>query len=71
MDELQPRANLRIAAGQDRFGAHRGLGISEIHFKVTGQDSTNLFVLENVFHRKGGPPRHLHHDQDEWFYVLE
>jgi quercetin dioxygenase-like cupin family protein len=71
MDELQPRANLRIAAGQDRLGAHRGLGISEIHFKVSAQDSPNLFVLENVFHHKGGPPRHLHHDQDEWFYVLE
>jgi quercetin dioxygenase-like cupin family protein len=71
MDESQPRANLHIAAGQDCFGAHRGLGISEIHFKISGQDSPNLFVLENVFHHKGGPPRHLHHDQDEWFYVLE
>ena len=71
MDELQPRANLRIAAGQDRFAEHRGLGISEIHFKVAGQDSAHLFVLENVFHHKGGPPRHVHPDQDEWFYVLE
>jgi uncharacterized cupin superfamily protein len=30
-----------------------------------------LFILENTFHAKGGPARHLHHAQDEWFYVVE
>ena len=29
------------------------------------------FILENTFLAKGGPARHLHYDQDEWFYVLE
>jgi quercetin dioxygenase-like cupin family protein len=67
----QPRASLLVAAGQDQFGEHRGLGVSEIHFKVSGQDSSNLLVLENVFHSKGGPAKHLHHNQDEWFYALE
>jgi quercetin dioxygenase-like cupin family protein len=28
-------------------------------------------VLENTFHAKGGPARHLHYDQDEWFYAVE
>ena len=65
-----PRA-LRLAAGEDRFGEQRGLGISQIEFKVTPQDSNGLFILENRFQAKGGPPRHLHHDQDEWFYALE
>jgi quercetin dioxygenase-like cupin family protein len=62
---------LRVAAGQDRFGEQRGLGISSIDFKVTSQDSSGLFILENTFHAKGGPARHLHYDQDEWFYALE
>lgn len=62
---------LRIAAGQDRFGEQRGLGISTIEFKVTPQESGGLFVLENTFHAQGGPARHLHYEQDEWFYVLE
>jgi quercetin dioxygenase-like cupin family protein len=22
-------------------------------------------------HKKGGPGRHFHHEQDEWFYVVE
>ncbi|MGE5334837.1 MAG: cupin domain-containing protein, partial [Nitrososphaerota archaeon] len=25
----------------------------------------------NTFHAKGGPARHLHYDQDEWFYAVE
>ena len=61
----------RLTAGEDRFGEQRGLGISSIEFKVVPQDSTGLFVLENTFHQKGGPARHLHYDQDEWFYALE
>ncbi|MFZ5826122.1 MAG: cupin domain-containing protein [Bacillota bacterium] len=62
---------LWIAAGEDRFGERRGLGISEIDFKVTTQDGTGIFILENRFRAKGGPARHLHHDQDEWFLSLE
>ncbi|HEV8194976.1 MAG TPA: cupin domain-containing protein [Ktedonobacterales bacterium] len=38
---------------------------------MTAQDSENLFIAEVTFHAKGGPPRHLQYEQDEWFYVLE
>ena len=62
---------LWVAAGEDRFGEHRGLGVSTIAFKVVPQDISGLLVLENTFHAKGGPARHLHYDQDEWFYALE
>ncbi len=27
--------------------------------------------MEHNHTRKGGPPRHLHHGEDEWFYVVE
>ena len=61
-----------VLAGQDRSGEHRGLGVSAVNFKVTASETgSGLLVLENVFHTKGGPPRHLHHEQDEWFYALE
>ena len=65
---LPPRL---IAADEDCFGEHRGLGISTITFKVTPQDSSGLFIIENTFREKGGPARHLHYDQDEWFYVVQ
>lgn len=62
---------VQVAAGQDRFGEQRGLGISAIDFKVSAQDIGGIFILENIFHSKGGPARHLHYEQDEWFYALE
>ena len=63
---------LYVPAGQDRFGERRGLGVSVIEFKVTPRDNSgDLLILENVFHAKGGPPRHLHYEQDEAFYALE
>jgi quercetin dioxygenase-like cupin family protein len=62
---------LVVAAGEDRSGEHRGLGISVIDFKLVPQDSSGLFIIENTFHAKGGPARHLHTDQDEWFYAVE
>jgi mannose-6-phosphate isomerase-like protein (cupin superfamily) len=65
-----PSAHL-VAAGEDRFGELRGLGVSTIAFKVVPNDSNGLFILENTFHAKGGPARHLHYEQDEWFYALE
>jgi len=63
-------STLRVAAGEDHFGEHRGLGVSRIDFKVITPDGS-LLILENTFHAKGGPARHLHHDQDEWFYAAE
>jgi len=74
-ESLQSQTNilpvLRVAAGEDRFGERRGLGISVIAFKLMPQDSSGLLILENTFRAKGGPARHLHYDQDEWFYALE
>lgn len=61
----------RVKAGEDRFGEQRGLGISTIAFKVVSQDSNGLLIIENSFRAKGGPARHLHYDQDEWFYAVE
>ncbi len=62
---------LRVAANEDQFGEHRGLGVSEITFKLTPKDRSDIFIIENTFHQKGGPARHLHYEQDEWFYAVE
>lgn len=62
---------LQVAANKDMFNERRGLGISEITFKVTPKESNGIFIIENIFHAKGGPAKHLHYDQDEWFYAVE
>jgi quercetin dioxygenase-like cupin family protein len=68
---IRPTRALRVAAGEDWFGEQRGLGISSIAFKVSPPEASGLLILENTFREKGGPPRHLHYDQDEWFYSVE
>jgi quercetin dioxygenase-like cupin family protein len=72
---LEPQMNhtsvLRVAANEDQFGEQRGLGVSEITFKVTPKNSDGIFIIENTFHQKGGPAKHLHYDQEEWFYAVE
>lgn len=61
----------KVLAGHDSFEETRSLGISSIEFKLSSRDTTGLFIVENVFHAKGGPARHLHYEQEEWFYCLE
>lgn len=64
-------AGIKVAAGQDRFGKARQIGVSATTFKVAGADTAgSLFVMEQANSVKGGPPRHLHHEQDEVWYVL-
>jgi quercetin dioxygenase-like cupin family protein len=62
----------RVARSEDRLGEHHTIGVSTTAFKVLTQDtSACLFVMEHISSKKGGPPRHLHHHEDEWFYVIE
>jgi mannose-6-phosphate isomerase-like protein (cupin superfamily) len=43
-----------------------------IDIKVSASDTGGgLCVTEVTSLHKGGPVRHLHHGQDEWFYVVE
>ena len=60
-----------VAAGQDRYGEHHALGFNTIDSKLTPQDSAGLLIIEVTRHAKGGPERHVHLAQDEWFYILE
>ena len=66
-----PPEALLLAAGADRFGEERSLGISTIAFKVTTPNPGDVLILENAFFAKGGPARPLHYEQEEWFYVLQ
>ena len=43
-----------------------------IDYKVSSAETEgDLFVIENTNDSRGGPPRHLHYEQEEWFYVVE
>ena len=61
-----------VGAGGDCRGERAGLGITSIDCKVAPQDTNGaLFVIELAIQEKGGPARHLHYEQEEWFYVVE
>jgi mannose-6-phosphate isomerase-like protein (cupin superfamily) len=61
-----------VLAAQDRFGEARSLGFSQIAFKIATADTGgNLFMIEHSNLKPGGPPLHLHLEQEEWFYVME
>jgi mannose-6-phosphate isomerase-like protein (cupin superfamily) len=63
-----------VPAGGDRFRRQRESGFTRtvIDFKVSTLDTDGgLAICEITAFDKGGPPRHLHHEQDEWFYVVE
>jgi quercetin dioxygenase-like cupin family protein len=63
---------LFIPSGHDRFAAQRGLGITRLNYRVASSDTDGrLFLIEQTMLAKGGPPRHFHHGQEEWFYAIE
>lgn len=70
MHDRETRAGV-VRADEDRFDQARSMGISALRFKVATDDTHGgLFVVEQTMFEKGGPPRHLHREQEEWFHAV-
>ena len=66
----------KVNSGEARFGTHykmKGVTLNTLDIKISGKDTENdLAVFEQTgLTPKGGPPLHIHPNQDEWFYVIE
>ena len=66
----------RVQAGEARFGTHykmKGITLNILDIKISGNDTAgSLAVFEQTgLTPNGGPPLHVHPNQDEWFYVIE
>ena len=63
---------VKVTAGEGRFG--RALKLPDgglLFIKVATQDTRGAFFLtEQPSGQKGGPPKHFHLEEDEWFYCL-
>jgi DNA-binding transcriptional MerR regulator/quercetin dioxygenase-like cupin family protein len=59
-----------VAAGKDRFDERVKLGGEPNDCKVSARDTDGAMCVFE-FTGGGGGPRHLHHDQDEWIYVID
>ena len=62
-----------VAAGKDRNDAPLVLFEGDTFFgKISTNDTDgNIYVYESTRVKPGGPPLHLHYDQDEWWYILQ
>jgi quercetin dioxygenase-like cupin family protein len=63
---------IKVAAGDSRVGRTLKLPDgSPLFIKVATQDTGGAFFLtEQPSGQKGGPPKHFHLEEDEWFYCL-
>lgn len=67
-------SGFHVPAGTDRFdeNALQIWGLIPLASKVSAQDTGGTwYIFEHRDMPKGGPPRHIHFGQDEWFYALQ
>jgi mannose-6-phosphate isomerase-like protein (cupin superfamily) len=65
---------VHVSAGKDRFKEDKLMiwGLIPLSIKLSAKDTGgDLLVFEHSNMGKGGPPRHVHYQQDEWFYVIK
>jgi mannose-6-phosphate isomerase-like protein (cupin superfamily) len=63
---------VKVDAGRDRRDAALQIADWRFECKVSGQDTEGRYcIFDTVRTGRGGPPLHIHHDQDEWFYVRD
>jgi len=62
-----------VPNGRNRFEEELMIwGVIPLQIKISSDDTAGrLFVFEHADMGEGGPPRHFHYEQDEWFYALK
>jgi len=73
MTDKRSSASVHVAAGRDRHEQDDAMiwGLIPLAIKLSADDTGGeLLVFQHTNMGKGGPPRHVHHEQDEWFYVV-
>ena len=71
---LKDRGNkgFKVAAGKDRYQEELLIMGGQFDCKVSGKDTDgDLCIYDTLRQEKGGPALHLHHSQDEWFYIIK
>lgn len=73
MEPNAPNRGKHVRAGKDRFDENNLMiwGLIPLATKLSSRDTGGAaYIFQHTNMGKGGPPRHLHHAQDEWFYVV-
>jgi mannose-6-phosphate isomerase-like protein (cupin superfamily) len=69
----RPRRPVFVPNGRNRIDEALMIwGVIPLQIKVSTNDTDgDLFVFEHADMSKGGPPRHFHYAQDEWFHAVK
>jgi mannose-6-phosphate isomerase-like protein (cupin superfamily) len=70
-DVARAQRAIYVRNGRNRFEEELMIwGVIPLQIKVSSSDTAgSFFVFEHADMGKGGPPRHFHYEQDEWFYA--
>ena len=62
----------KVEAGKDRYQKELLIMGGQFDCKVSGKDTDgDLCIYDTLRQEKGGPALHVHHNQDEWFYIIK
>jgi mannose-6-phosphate isomerase-like protein (cupin superfamily) len=68
----QRQGGFTVGAGKDRVNEPYALTIGHMECKVSGRDTAGaMAIFEALTHKEDRPVRHLHYEQDEWFFVVD
>lgn len=68
----RPAKGFKVPAGIDRFQEELLIMGGRFNLMVSAKDTDgDLCIYNTTRHEKGGPAFHVHHTQDEWFYVIK
>ena len=70
---MRTQQALYVPSGEHRFDEEMKIwGAIPLQIKISTDDTDGaLFVFEHADMDIGGPPRHFHYEQDEWFYAIK
>src|SRR5579871_4101142 len=67
-----PPKGIKVESQKDRFNEELLIMGGRFDCKVSSKDTGGELCIFDTFRsEKGGPALHLHHHQDEWFFVIQ
>ena len=68
----RPKKGFKVEGGQGHYQEELLIMGGKFNCKVSAKDTNgDLCIYDTIRHEKGGPALHLHHNQDEWFYIIK
>jgi len=73
---VRSEKGFKVNAGEGRFGKRfkmKGVTLNLLDVKISSKDTGGALAVfvQTGFTPRGGPPLHIHHFQDELFYVVQ